>query len=97
MNTATSRDGTKIAYDKDGAGPAVILVAGALCSRLSWSGAALSKHLASRFLVFNYDRRGRGDSGDTLPYAVEREIDDIEALIAEAGTIPKLNLRGTNT
>ena len=85
MNAVTSRDGTKIAYDKQGAGPAVILVAGALCARLSWSGPPLSKHLASRFTVFNYDRRGRGDSGDTLPYAVKREIDDIEALIDEAG------------
>jgi pimeloyl-ACP methyl ester carboxylesterase len=85
MNTVTSRDGTKIAYDTQGAGPAVILVAGALCSRLSWSGPALSKSLAPSFTVINYDRRGRGDSGDTSPYAVEREIDDIEALIDEVG------------
>ncbi|MGA2765924.1 MAG: alpha/beta hydrolase [Spirochaetia bacterium] len=85
MNTVTSRDGTRIAYEKQGAGPAVILVAGALCARLSWSGPELSKFLAPSFTVFNYDRRGRGDSGDTLPYAVEREIDDIEALIDEAG------------
>jgi len=85
MNTVTSRDGTRIAHDKEGAGSAVILVAGALCTRLSWSGAGVSNLLAPRFTVFNYDRRGRGDSGDTLPYAVEREIDDIEALIEEAG------------
>jgi pimeloyl-ACP methyl ester carboxylesterase len=85
MSTVTSRDGTRIAYDKQGTGPAVILVAGALCTRLSWSGAGVSKLLAPTFTVFNYDRRGRGDSGDTLPYAVDREIDDIEALIEEAG------------
>jgi len=85
MDTVTSRDGTKIAFDKVGKGPAVILVAGALCARLSWSGAGLSKLLAPQLTVYNYDRRGRGDSGDTPPYAVEREIDDIEALVDDAG------------
>ncbi len=90
MKTVTSNDGTRIAYDAQGAGPAVILVAGALCARKSWSGPALSGFLAQEFTVFNYDRRGRGDSGDTLPYAVEREIDDIEALIAEAGGTARL-------
>ncbi len=85
MKTVTSRDRTSIAYDRLGTGPAVILVAGALCTRLSWSGPSMSKLLAPMFTVFNYDRRGRGDSGDTLPYAVDREIDDIEALIEEAG------------
>ena len=58
---------------------------GALCAGLSWSRTGPVQHLASRFTVFNYDRRGRGDSGDTLPFAIEREIDDIEALIDEAG------------
>src|SRR5689334_11893835 len=81
----TSKDGTRIAYDKIGHGPAVILVAGALCSRSFWSGPQLAKLLAPRFTVYNYDRRGRGDSGDTRPYAVTREIEDIEALIDEAG------------
>src|SRR5207237_8644101 len=85
QKTVTSKDGTNIAYDKHGEGPAVILVAGALCARLSWSGPQLSKLLAPHFTVYNYDRRGRGDSGDTKPYAVEREIEDIEALIDEAG------------
>ena len=84
-STVGSKDGTKIAYDRQGKGPSVILVAGALCTRLGWSGPALSRLLSTQFTVFNYDRRGRGDSGDTLPYAVEREIDDIEALIGEAG------------
>src|SRR5438477_7803064 len=85
MHEVTSKDGTHIAYDTQGEGPAVILVAGALCARLSWSGPQLAKLLAPHFTVYNYDRRGRGDSGDTRPYAVAREIEDIEALIDEAG------------
>src|SRR6266480_1407502 len=84
-STVTSKDGTRIAYDKIGHGPAVILVAGALCSRSFWSGPELAKLLARSFTVYNYDRRGRGDSGDTRPYAVAREIEDIEELIDEAG------------
>ena len=85
MHEVTSKDGTHIAYDKLGEGPAVILVAGAMCARLSWSGPQLSNLLAPHFTVYNYDRRGRGDSGDTKPYAVAREVEDIEALIDEAG------------
>jgi pimeloyl-ACP methyl ester carboxylesterase len=85
MNTVTSKDGTRIAFDKQGKGPAVILVAGALCARLSWSGPELAKLLAPHYTVYNYDRRGRGDSGDTLPFAVQREIEDIEALIDDGG------------
>lgn len=85
MQTVASKDGTKIAYDKEGNGPAAILVAGAMCSRLAWSGPELSQLLASHFTVYNYDRRGRGDSGDTQPYSVDREIEDIEALIEDAG------------
>lgn len=85
MHIVTSKDGTHIAYDTQGEGPAVILVAGATCARLSWSGPQLSKLLAPHFTVYNYDRRGRGDSGDTKPYAVAREVEDIEALIDEAG------------
>src|SRR3989441_38906 len=85
MNTVTSKDGTKIAYDKQGEGPAVILVYGALCYRSFGSLPELVKLLAPHFTVYNYDRRGRGDSGDTRPYAVEREVEDLEALIKEAG------------
>jgi pimeloyl-ACP methyl ester carboxylesterase len=85
MNIATSRDGTAIAYDKTGSGPAVILVAGALCARLSWSGPQLATLLAPHHTVINYDRRGRGDSGDTKPYSVDREIEDIDALLDRAG------------
>jgi pimeloyl-ACP methyl ester carboxylesterase len=70
-----SRDGTKIAYDKVGTGPVVILVLGALNSRKS--GASLAKLLASSFTVVSYDRRGRGASTDTTPYAPEREVEDL--------------------
>jgi pimeloyl-ACP methyl ester carboxylesterase len=83
MDHVTSKDGTSIAYDRHGSGPAVILVGGAFVDRSE--NAPLAAELAARFTVYNYDRRGRGQSGDTLPYAVEREIEDLEALIAEAG------------
>jgi pimeloyl-ACP methyl ester carboxylesterase len=83
MQTVTSKDGTRIAYDKLGNGPAVILVSGALVTRSDDS--ELAQLLAPHFTVYNYDRRGRGDSADTKPYSVEREIEDIEALISEAG------------
>jgi pimeloyl-ACP methyl ester carboxylesterase len=80
---AVSKDGTKIAYDKAGAGPALILVGGALSDR---AGAApLAKLLAPHFTVYSYDRRGRGGSGDVKPYSVRREIEDLEALIDAAG------------
>src|SRR5215468_6996717 len=84
MNTLSSRDGTSIGYDSQGEGPALILVDGALTVHSSGSG-ELATLLAPHFTVYGYDRRGRGKSGDTLPYAVDREIDDIEALIDRAG------------
>ena len=83
MATTVSKDGTRIAYDKTGQGPALILVAGAFQDRMAMSPYA--GPLAEHFTVYNYDRRGRGESGDTGPYAVEREIEDIDALIQEAG------------
>jgi pimeloyl-ACP methyl ester carboxylesterase len=83
MNTVTSSDGTTIAFDRLGDGPPVIVVGGAMCDRALTGPTA--EELAKRFTVINHDRRGRGDSGDTLPYAVEREIEDLDALIAEAG------------
>jgi hypothetical protein len=83
MQTVTSKDGTIIAFDKLGQGDPLILVSGALGSRSQFS--PLAELLAKRFTVYNYDRRGRGDSGDTQPYAVEREIEDIEAVIDAAG------------
>ncbi len=83
MRTVTSNDGTTIAFDQSGAGPAVILVGGALSDRAA--AAPVAALLAPHFTVINFDRRGRGDSGDTQPYAVEREIEDITALIAAVG------------
>jgi pimeloyl-ACP methyl ester carboxylesterase len=83
MEKVTSKDGTKIAYDLKGKGPALILVLGALNSRKS--GAKLAKLLAARFTVISYDRRGRGDSTDTAPYSPQREVEDIAALIGAIG------------
>jgi pimeloyl-ACP methyl ester carboxylesterase len=83
LNHVTSRDGTTIAFDRLGDGPPVILVCGGSVDRSSNAG--LAGLLASDFTAFNYDRRGRGDSGDTLPYAVEREIEDIDAVVSAAG------------
>jgi pimeloyl-ACP methyl ester carboxylesterase len=78
-----SADGTAIAYERVGQGPPLIIVGGAWNTRQS--GAALAERLAGSFTVYTYDRRGRGDSGDTPPYAVEREIEDLEAVIEAAG------------
>jgi pimeloyl-ACP methyl ester carboxylesterase len=83
MGTLTSKDGTRLAFERSGAGPAVILVVGAFNARAT--GAPLAQTLADHFSVFNYDRRGRGESGDSPAYAIEREIEDLGALIAEAG------------
>lgn len=80
-----SKDGTAIAFDQIGAGPAVILIDGALCYRAMGQSGNLANLMAQRFTVFTYDRRGRGASSDTAPYAVEREVEDIEALLSEAG------------
>ena len=86
MKTVTSKDGTTIAFDRSGQGPAVILVDGALQYRAFDQGMAeLADLLSKHFTVYHYDRRGRGDSGDTQTYELEREIEDIEALIDEAG------------
>jgi pimeloyl-ACP methyl ester carboxylesterase len=83
LNTVTSADGTAIAYDLRGQGPAVIVVDGAMSLRQS--KAQLAELLAASFTVLSYDRRGRGDSGDTRPYGVAREVEDISALIDEVG------------
>jgi len=86
MQTATSKDGTTIAFDQWGQGPVVILVDGALQYRAFDQGMVqLADLLAPHFTVYHYDRRGRGDSTDTKPYALEREIEDIEAIINEVG------------
>ncbi|SHE10748.1 Uncharacterized hydrolase SAV2581 [Chlamydia abortus] len=83
MKTIISKDGTRIAYQKQGNGPAIVLVSSAAADHRDAAG--LAEQLADHFTVYNYDRRGRGQSSDTTPYAVEREIEDIEALIREAG------------
>lgn len=83
MPKVTSSDGTTIAYDKKGQGPVLILVLGALNRRSQ--GKKLTELLADRFTVVSYDRRGRGDSTDTLPYTTNKEVDDIKALIEECG------------
>lgn len=83
MGTVISRDGTRIAFSQSGEGPAIILVVGAFNDRAT--GAPLAQVLERHFTVLNYDRRGRGESGDTAPYAIEREIEDLDALIAHAG------------
>jgi pimeloyl-ACP methyl ester carboxylesterase len=85
MPTVLSRDGTSIAYNTLGNGPAVILVDGAMGFRWYGTPSELAELLAEGFTVYSYDRRGRGESGDTQPFAVEREIEDIEALLETAG------------
>ena len=83
MDRVTSSDGTTVAFDRLGEGPPVILVCGGSTDRMV--NAPLAALLARRFTVLNYDRRGRGDSGDTPPYAVEREVEDLDAAIRAAG------------
>ena len=83
LQHVTSSDGTRLGVDVQGSGPAIVLVSGGSVDR--GSNAGLAAVLASSNTVYNYDRRGRGDSGDTPPYAVAREIEDIEAVIALAG------------
>jgi pimeloyl-ACP methyl ester carboxylesterase len=79
----TSSDGTVIAFERTGQGPALVVVVGTFNDRRT--GAGLVASLAARFTVFTYDRRGRGDSGDTAPYAVAREVEDLGAVIGAAG------------
>ena len=86
--TTTSRDGTIIAFTKRGSGPPLIIVDGAFCYRENGPATELASQLAQHFTVFTYDRRGRGQSGDTAPYAVEREIEDLRAVANEAGADP---------
>jgi pimeloyl-ACP methyl ester carboxylesterase len=83
LNHVNSKDGTRIAFDRLGDGPPVVLICGGSTDRQSNTG--LAAVLASDFTVYNFDRRGRGDSGDNPPYAIQHEIEDIEAVIAAAG------------
>src|SRR5439155_1043502 len=100
-STVKSKDGTLIAYEKAGSGPPLVLVDGALCSRQFGPMPKLAPLLASRFTVYWYDRRGRGESGDTRPYAREREIEDVAALIPAARfaaiRVPALVMHGSKT
>ncbi len=83
MQYVTSKDGTRIAYEQSGQGPALVMVCGVLGDHHQHAG--LARLLASHFTVYNIDRRGHGESGLTEPYAAQREIEDIDALITEAG------------
>src|SRR5262245_18700925 len=85
MPTVISADGTSIAYERTGTGPAVVLVDGALCHRGGGPLRSLAALLDHSFTVYLYDRRGRGDSGDTLPYDAIREIEDLQAVLGQTG------------
>ncbi|MFC6333558.1 alpha/beta fold hydrolase [Paenibacillus septentrionalis] len=85
MHSVISKDGTKLAYDKSGQGPALILIGGAFSYRKFPGQVQLASLLSDHYTVYNYDRRGRGDSGDAKTYAIEREIEDVQAIIDEAG------------
>ena len=85
MGQVVSKDGTAIAFTRTGSGPALIIVDGALCHRAFGPSKALAEALAEHFTVYTYDRRGRGESGGGTPYDVEREVEDIAALIEDAG------------
>jgi pimeloyl-ACP methyl ester carboxylesterase len=98
MSTVRSADGTAIFYTRAGQGPPLILVDGALCSRSFGPMPKLAEQLAPHFTVYTYDRRGRGESGDTAPespYSPDREIEDLEVLVAQAGD--SVYLHGTSS
>ncbi len=86
METVTSADGTPIAYERSGSGPALVVATGAFCDRLS--SAPLAEHLGDRYSVYRFDRRGRGDSGDTPPWSVAREVEDLAAVVTATGETP---------
>lgn len=85
MAVVISKDGTRIGYDKEGQGPPVVLVDGAMCYRGQGPMKPLAAKLVPYFTVFTYDRRGRGESGDSQPWSIEREVEDIAAIVREAG------------
>lgn len=89
MSKVMSKDGTQITFDRSGDGPPVILVDGALSDRRASLNVELAAELVPHFTVYTYDRRGRG-SGSTPPYAIEREVEDIEALVDHAGGVAGL-------
>src|SRR5688572_3082019 len=85
MTHVISKDGTRIAYERLGSGPAVVLIDGAMCSRAFGPMPKIAALLKDHFTVYLYDRRGRGESGDTQPYSKAREVEDIDALVRAAG------------
>jgi pimeloyl-ACP methyl ester carboxylesterase len=85
MKKILSKDGTSIAVERTGRGPALVFVDGAMCYRASGPSQPMATALADHFTVFTYDRRGRGDSSDAPSYDVQREIEDLDAVIREAG------------
>ncbi len=87
MPVVTSPDGTEIAYESSGSGPALVLVDGAMCYRGAGPMRPLAALLRASFTVFAYDRRGRGESSDTPPYDVSREVEDLQAIIGQAGGV----------
>ncbi|KRC49788.1 hypothetical protein ASE16_13980 [Leifsonia sp. Root227] len=99
VGAVSSADGTSIAYERSGTGPALVLVDGALCTRAFGPARPLAALLADRFTVYAYDRRGRGDSGDRQPYAVQHEVDDLRAVIAKAAvdTGREVNVYGSSS
>lgn len=90
MPFVTSKDGTRIGYSVVGSGPAIILIDGAMCWREMGPATPLANELKDRFTVYTYDRRGRGESGDTKPYATGREIEDLAAVLDAAGGSAKI-------
>jgi pimeloyl-ACP methyl ester carboxylesterase len=86
----TSKDGTQIGFSAVGSGPAIVLVDGAMCYRGMGPATPLADELKDKFTVYTYDRRGRGESGDTKPYSPEREIEDLAAVIEAAGGSAKI-------
>jgi pimeloyl-ACP methyl ester carboxylesterase len=85
MAVVISKDGTRIGFDREGQGPPLLLVDGAMCYRGQGPMTPLAAKLAAHFTVFTYDRRGRGESGDTQPWSIEREVEDIAAIVRQAG------------
>lgn len=90
MPFVTSKDGTQIGYSVVGSGPAIVLVDGAMCWREMGPATPLAKELEDSFTVYTYDRRGRGESGDTKPYSTQREVEDLQAMIEAAGGSVKI-------
>lgn len=88
MRHVASKDGTRIAYETLGQGPPLVVVWGALGLRKSFFAKQMREELARSFTVYDYDRRGRGDSGDAKPYAVQREVEDLAAVVQAAGGDP---------